>query len=81
MRLWDYNEKKELWVFRGHTDAVVGLSVNSDGSLAFSGSFDFTVRVWNLDLRTEEVRIEGFRGVLTALTLTPNGKKCYCWIF
>src|SRR5262249_47208103 len=34
--------------FAGHGDQVKALAVSADGKLAFSGSLDRTVRVWNV---------------------------------
>jgi WD40 repeat protein len=33
---------------RGHTNSVTAVSVSGDGRLALSGSFDHTVRLWDL---------------------------------
>ena len=38
---------------RGHTDIVYSIAFNSDGKLLVSGSFDKTIRIWDLELRRE----------------------------
>jgi WD40 repeat protein len=49
LRYWDVDKRKELQVFKGHTDIVVqAVSLSHDEKYAVSGSYDGTVRVWRL---------------------------------
>ncbi|TWT96012.1 WD domain, G-beta repeat [Botrimarina colliarenosi] len=47
--LWDAETRAERTVLRGHTGTVAALAVSDDGRRLVSGSFDTTVRVWDLD--------------------------------
>lgn len=47
--LWDADTRAERLVLRGHTGTVAALAASADGSRIVSGSFDTTVRVWDID--------------------------------
>eukprot|EP01038_Epipyxis_sp_PR26KG_P006200 gene6200-8538_t len=54
--IWKYgsspsaNEDSELlFELNGHTDTVTSVGFNYDGSLALTGSYDGTVRIWKVD--------------------------------
>src|SRR5262249_23504353 len=47
VRIWDATTGKEVARLTGHTDAVRGLALSSDGRHALTGSDDRTVRVWD----------------------------------
>jgi WD40 repeat protein len=57
----------------GHTEKVWSVAITADGSHAISGSFDGTVRWW--DLRTGECLhvLSGHRIAVTSVALTPDG--------
>ncbi|ETO25213.1 WD-40 repeat protein [Reticulomyxa filosa] len=70
VRLWDIRSKKEIRVFKGHRNYVscVGYSpfVNSDtrdiegyGSIIYSGSWDNTIRFWDVRTSTQLHEIQG----------------------
>ena len=47
IKMWDLREQQEAPEFRGHGDRVISLSV-TDGRAVLSGSFDKTVRLWDV---------------------------------
>lgn len=47
--LWDADTRAERYVLKGHTGTVATLAVSADGRRIVSGSFDTTVRVWDID--------------------------------
>ena len=47
--LWDADTRAERLVLEGHTGTVAALAVSADGRRVVSGSFDTTVRVWDID--------------------------------
>ena len=61
----------------GHTASVLSLALSADGSLLFSGSHDYTVRVWSTAdwccLRT----LKGHGGGVRALVAAPDGATLY----
>ena len=65
IRLWDLNDRTQLGWLTGHTGSVAALA--SDGEMLVSGSFDTTVRVWQIREAVEELqallRQEGTRTI------------------
>jgi WD40 repeat protein len=64
---------KNFGVF-GHSDKVKALTLTSDGNQLISGSFDTTVKVWNLDTGEKILSLTGHTGSVNAVAVTPNGK-------
>jgi WD40 repeat protein len=48
IRIYNYKSGKLLKVLKYHTDAVLDLSFSNDGKFLISGSFDKTVKIWNV---------------------------------
>ncbi|MEO0529953.1 MAG: WD40 repeat domain-containing protein [Planctomycetota bacterium] len=49
VRVWNTDTRSPRLALRGHTGTVAALAVSADGRRLVSGSFDTTVRVWDLD--------------------------------
>lgn len=49
IRVWDTDTRSARAVLKGHTGTVAALAASADGRRLVSGSFDTTVRVWDLD--------------------------------
>ena len=68
IRRWNLTTKSGTQLLVGHTGSVVALACHRAGGLLVSGSFDTTVRIWNLNstLSADEdrsVRRPGWRAV------------------
>ncbi len=62
-----------LRVLEGHSHIVKAVALSADGRTAVSGSYDRTVRVW--DLATGQSRVlEGHGDVVKAVALTADGR-------
>jgi WD40 repeat protein len=59
----------------GHTDGVAAVAVTPDGSRALSGSFDKSVRLWDLNTRQELRRLDGHTGPVLAVAVSPDGQR------
>ena len=62
----------------GHNDSVWILSFSKDGQNLASGSLDGTVRLWDLDLRRERIKIAGHTGGIKALAYTEDNRILAC---
>jgi WD40 repeat protein/serine/threonine protein kinase len=60
-------------LFRSHERWVRSVAVTPDGKYVVSGSWDGTVRVWDL-AAAQEVRRFGHWGVVWSVAVTPDGK-------
>jgi hypothetical protein len=67
----------EIRRFEGHIGSVMGVDLSGDGSRAVSGSWDKTVRVWDL-ARGEELRCfcerDGIDQPISCVALSRNGR-------
>jgi WD40 repeat protein/serine/threonine protein kinase len=61
--------------FNGHTAWVHCVALTSDGRFAVSGSWDCTLRVWDLQLGQSVRTLEGHRGWVNAVAITPDDSR------
>jgi len=65
---------KESSCFRGHEDFVTSVAVSPDGKYALSGSFDQSMRLWNLETGEEIKRFLGHTDKLHRVRFSADGK-------
>ncbi len=56
VRVWDLSTQKVVNNFVGHTGSIAALASDPSGKLLVSGSFDTTVRLWQIDRRPTSAR-------------------------
>ena len=59
----------------GHKSWVNSVAVSPDGKRAVSGSFDRTVRIWDLETGKCRVTLKGHANLVRSVTITPDGKR------
>ena len=59
VKLWNLKEWREEYNFIGHTSFVTSVCLNSDSSIAYTGSWDKTIKAWNLKELREEFTLYG----------------------
>jgi WD40 repeat protein len=74
LRLWELDSGKELRRFKGHTNAVGGVSFSPDGRHALSCSRDGTLRWWEVQTGRMLHRFEGPGEPLLCAAISPNGR-------
>ena len=64
-----------LQTIEGHTDRVAAVAVTPDGARAVSGSWDGTLRVWELSTGRALATLEGHTDQVAAVAVTPDGAR------
>jgi RNA polymerase sigma factor (sigma-70 family) len=82
VKTWNAATGKEIRTFRGHMQFGSGvhcLAYNRDGTRVASGngaaSGELTVKIWDPSTGKEERTLEGFKGMISGLAFSPNGKR------
>jgi uncharacterized protein with WD repeat len=57
----------------GHTESISSLDFNRDGSILASGSYDRTIRLWNVDTGELRKTLEGHTDNVQHVTFSPTG--------
>merc|ERR1712216_436940 len=65
--------KKSL---RGHSHFVQDVVISSDGQFALPGSWDGTLRLWNLNNCKLRTNLVGHTGYINTVTVSPDGSLC-----
>jgi WD40 repeat protein/serine/threonine protein kinase len=61
--------------FEGHSDWVRAVVLTPDGRCAISGSWDRTLRVWDLESGQSIRKLEGHTDWVNAVAVTPDGNR------
>jgi WD40 repeat protein len=67
-------EEKYGLILQGHTDFVCSVAITSDNKYVVSGSRDKTVRVWNLDKKTQKAVLQGHTDFVCSVAITSDNK-------
>lgn len=68
------SDEPKLAIQRGHTGFVFAVAVTPDGKYAVSGSWDSTVKVWDLSGGRELLTLYGHENPVTAIAVSRSGK-------
>jgi len=68
------HQVRAAMVLKGHREQVLGVKVTADGQRAISGSYDGTVRVWNLQTG-ELLRALRASSAVFDVAMSANGQK------
>ncbi|WP_077920334.1 cytochrome D1 domain-containing protein [Spirosoma sp. 209] len=69
-----YAQKPQLVVPIGHTNHVFSVALSSDGRYALSGSYDKTVKLWEVETGREVRTFTGHADQVVSVALSPDGR-------
>ena len=59
-------------IFKGHKDYVLSVAFSPDGTAIASGSYDYTIKLWNLEGGVFKTFI-GHQGCVLSVAFSPDG--------
>lgn len=62
-------------VLKGHTDSVFAVAFSPDGTILASGSFDKTIKLWDVATGKEIRTLTGHTKEVVSIAFSPDGKR------
>ncbi len=72
---WILHPGNSLYVYHGHSDKVVGVAWSPDGTRIASGSYDYTVQVWDAANGDHVYTYRGHSKRVTCVAWSPDGTR------
>ena len=66
---------EKISILSEHTGVVSAVTITPDGTKAVSGSYDKTIRVWDINSGQCILTLRGHTNGVSAVTITPDGTK------
>ncbi len=73
-KLWDAENGRQIYIFKGHTAGIQRVRFSPDGKLLATSSVDKTIRIWDVQTRQELMILKGHSDIVMSLAFHPNGK-------
>ncbi|QQS40520.1 MAG: WD40 repeat domain-containing protein [Acidobacteriota bacterium] len=74
VKLWDLDAMRESRTFEGHDNYADTVAFSPDGGQLVSGSWDKTVRIWDVRTGTLKRVLSGLVNQVLSYAIAPNGK-------
>ena len=65
-------EEEYSLFLEGHTESVKSIAISSDSKYIVSGGYDNTVRIWNLQDKTQEAVLQGHTDWVYSVAITSD---------
>lgn len=75
IKLWNVQDRKEIWELRGYTSEVSSVAVSSDGHWIASGNEDSSVRVWDTVSGLMKWKLKSENRDTRALIFSPDNRS------
>lgn len=72
LEVWDLVAKQLRYVVGGHNGRITSVDISTDGHIAVTSSYDWTVRVWDTLRGVEKDVLEAHNSVVTKVKLARN---------
>ncbi len=69
--VWFEKKPALLHVLSGHTSYVFGVAFGPDGQVLASGSYDYTIKLWNVQTGEELYTLSGYTADVNVVALVP----------
>ena len=67
-------EKRQVTVLGGHTGYIKSIAISSDNQYIISGSYDNTVRIWNIKKKRQKIVLTGHENNVISIAITYDNK-------
>jgi len=84
IKLWNVSGKNEILTLKGSYNYIgfpprsgnyfTSLNFSQSGKIVASGSYDNTIKIWNVSDGNEIMKLKGHSSYVTSLNFSPNGK-------
>jgi eukaryotic-like serine/threonine-protein kinase len=84
VRIWNADTGAQIKTLRGHGDSplmadfispVASVAFSPDGKLIASGSYDYTVKIWNADTGAEVMTMKKHSSLVSDVAFSADGKR------
>jgi WD40 repeat protein len=73
LQLWSIRTGQFIGTINAHRGGITSVAFSPDGESVVTGSYDHTVKVWNLSTRTS-ITLAGHNNVVNAVAVNPDGR-------
>jgi WD40 repeat protein len=67
-------ESKRVDILQGHASGARTVAISPDGKTLASGSYDRTIKLWDLSTGNERLTLKGHTDLVLSVTFSPDGK-------
>jgi len=78
IRLFDINDEKVIYIFKGHKDFVKSVAFSTDSQFIISGGWDHSVRLWSVKERKQIKIYSEPMDYISSVAFSSNGSDFIC---